>query len=730
MTERAANAHNAAAPVTRVTLDTCADEPIHIPGSVQSHGLLLVFDGEQRLLAWSANAPVLLQRSLALAMPIAQLHLAPAVAALVDACVAGSADGASEPMTTGTTLGEQEVDCIVHAYLGRLLVEFERRSLSSDAVAAFAVKAHGAIARMKREKSVGAMLQVAAEQVRALTGFDRVMAYQFRPDDSGEVVAEARRDDLAPLLGMRYPASDIPAQARRLYIINTLRLIPDIDAAPHPMVGRDGDGPVDMSHCVLRSVSPIHLEYLRNMGVGASMSISIVVNDKLWGMLACHHMRPRQVPYSVRMATEVMVQVLAATVQLLDTRAQSALIEHSAQLRTRLQQAMLDDDDALQALASHAAPLCSMLDADAIIVCQYDRVIVHGAIGTVVAAAIVKSLAPHAEELVTRTGRDDWPEALRAQLDEWIGMLALCFDPATSGWMIAMRAEQIEAVRWAGKPEKTVSVGPLGARLTPRGSFEEWCQTVAGQARPWEQTQLIIAQQLLADMHRTSIARHIENERAREQLFAMLGHDLRDPLNSIQMAASVLELGGEPKTLGRRIQSSSTRMGRLVGQILDMSRITGGLGLGMRRVDVDLRAIVEDMVEEARVANPGAVYVLDAPAAQVVSGDADRLTQVIGNLLSNARNHGDAAHPIGIALGAADGQAVLEIRNVGGAIADDLALSLFDPFKRASLHNARNRGGMGLGLHIVREIVREHGGAIAYAYHAPYVTFSVTLPLA
>lgn len=716
-------------PSIAATLETCADEPIHLPGSIQSHGALLVFDGEQRLTAWSSSAPQLLQLDLSLDLPLAAVGLAPAVLDIIATCLADNADGESVHTAVETSIGEQQFDCIVHPYLGRLLVEYELRTVASETVAMFAVKAHAAIERLKRQKSVDALLQMAAEQVRALTGFDRVMGYRFRHDDSGEVAAEARRPDLAPLLGMRYPASDIPAQARRLYIINTLRLISDVHQTPQPMVGREGDRAIDMSHCVLRSVSPIHIEYLQNMGVGASMSISIVVNDKLWGMLACHHLSAKQVPYSIRMAAEVMVQVLAASVQLQEARQRTQLIEQSAALRSRLMEAMLSDDDLLQSLSLHAPELSAMLDAEVLIVSQLDRIVVHGDAGRDVAAAIVKSLNEHDEDLVLRDSRDAWPAALADGVGKWIGMLALRFDRATSGWMIALRAEQSEEVRWGGKPEKIATLGPLGPRLTPRGSFDEWCQTVMGLAKPWDATHVIIARQLLGEMHRASIARHVETERVREQLFAMLGHDLRDPLNAISVAASVLEMGGEPKDIGRRIRRSSTRMGRLVGQILDVSRIDRGVGLGMGRARVNLSAVLDDIVDEARIGHPMTDFQLTVSPDVYVSADADRLTQVIGNLLNNARNHGDPAQPVNIELYRRERHAVLAIGNVGAPIDADLVPVLYDPFKRASLDNARNRGGMGLGLHIVRQIVLEHGGTIAYHYDAPHVIFTVAIPL-
>lgn len=712
-----------------VTLDNCSDEPIHLLGMIQPHGAMLVLDSALRLSAWSANAECLLNMVLSLGLPLSQLALAPAVRDSVDSCVAESDDEDGAHTATQTFIGAIEFDCITHRYLGYVLIEYERRTVSAEVVGIFAVKAHGAVDSLRRQKSISTLMNRVTQQVQALTGFDRVMAYRFRHDDSGEVVAESRVPHLVPLIGMRYPSSDIPAQARRLYLINTLRLIANVNDTPQAMLGRQGDAPVDMSHAVLRSVSPIHIEYLRNMGVGASMSVSIVVNGRLWGMLACHHMAEKQVPYSIRMAVDLLVQVLAATVQWLDTQRRSKLIDQSMEVRTRLMRSMVDDDDVLRAVMDDAVALCATLEAEALIVCQRGRILVHGDIDLSMAAAIIASLDGCAEELVVRQARQDWPHSFGDQNGKWIGMLALSFDPSTQGWLLILRAEQIEAVRWAGPPEKIIVTGPLGPRLTPRGSFDEWCQTVIGLAKPWDHTHIIIARQLLVEMHRASLARHAETERARQQLFAMLGHDLRDPLHAINMAAVMLELGGDAKDLGHRIRSSSTRMARMVGQILDISRIEGGIGLGLTRIPIDLRAVLVDIVDEARTGNPEIQYLATSMDSAIVNGDADRLTQVVGNLLSNAKNHGDTAHAIKVRLGSAGKFAVLSIRNAGAPISDELAGILYDPFKRVALNNARNRGGMGLGLHLVHKIVTEHGGTIKYTYEASEVVFTVEIPL-
>ncbi len=285
----------------QVDLLNCADEPIHIPGSIQPHGALLFFTADGALEGWSANAPAMLGFTPELGAAYASLDLPPAALELLVEYI-GPGEPEVTPSMVPVCIGGADFDCVVHAALGRVTAEFEQREASADEVALFAVKAHASIDRLRRQKTIEGLLSIAVDQIREITGFDRVMAYRFRPDDSGDVVAEARREGIVPYLGQRYPASDIPAQARRLYVLNTLRSIIDVNDTMVPLLGAPEALPLDMSHAVLRSVSPIHIEYLKNMGVGASMSVSIVINNRLWGLIACHHMSRKLVPYSIRMA--------------------------------------------------------------------------------------------------------------------------------------------------------------------------------------------------------------------------------------------------------------------------------------------------------------------------------------------------------------------------------------------------------------------------------------------
>ncbi|RZJ18510.1 MAG: GAF domain-containing protein, partial [Haliea sp.] len=571
-------------------------------------------------------------------------------------------------------------------------------------------------------------LMLAVEELRRLTGFDRVMAYRFRHDESGDVVAESCDAALEPFVGRRYPASDIPAQARRLYIINTLRLIADVGAPPVPVLAApQADAPLDMSHGVLRSVSPVHIEYLTNMGVGASMSVSIVIGGKLWGMLACHHMQPRRLAYTVRMACDMLSQILASNLQGLLARDRAAQADAAASLRSRLVEKVLHADDVLLGVSSEAAALCEGFDAHAAVVSYGARMEVFGDLTLTAGQAVIDWLNEGTVVAGRMIYRDTLPAPLPAQLDVWCGLLALPFGAETPGWLVLLRKEQIETVLWGGKPEKEYKAGPLGPRLTPRGSFALWREIVRGKAVPWNELHLESAQKLLDELVRADAAHMVEINRARNQLMAMLGHDLRDPLQSISNTALLMEKRGGDGKLTQRLQSSSSRMQRLVGQVMDMSRLQSG-ALTFDLQPVDLVPLLMQLVGEMRAAHPRMEVLVEAPAALMADADADRMSQVISNLLSNASHHGAPGQPVRVRLAEDAGTVLLDISNVGEAIAPDLAATLFLPFKRNAGRSATNRNGLGLGLYIARQVMAGHGGTLAYRYDAPWVVFSATFP--
>jgi light-regulated signal transduction histidine kinase (bacteriophytochrome) len=719
-------------PPAELNLENCDREPIHIPGSIQPHGALLAFDRLGRLSHASANASQLLGVSLEFGRtpPPALFGTDPALEQQFRDALAGASSEELVANSLETHIGERTFDVVLNAQNGHLVCEFERRAADAGEVATFAHLAYRAMDTLKRQRSVERLLDAAVVAVRQMTGFDRVMAYRFAHDDSGDVVAEARSDVLEPNLGRRYPASDIPAQARRLYILNTLRLIADVGYTPVPLLADPTQRePLDLSHSVLRSVSPIHVEYLRNMGVAASMSVSIVIGGRLWGMLACHHMAPRQVAYPIRMAVDVMAQVIASTVQSLTAQAREGAVARAAWLRTEIVRALAVGGEVGEIVMRESPALRESLGCDALLVTLdgVPRAADHVHAGW--AKALAEWLAARPESLVHVHDGAQLPPPLpdQAEGERYCGVLALRFDAPRQGWIVALRREVIQTIRWGGKPEKAIAHGPLGPRLTPRGSFAEWRETVRGRAEPWDDVQLELASQLLDSVGRAYADRVLEIDQLRSQLWAVLGHDLRNPLQSLSMATNALERGGEPGRLNSVIRSSTHRMKQLLGDVLDISRLHHGFDLTMQWSRVDLVAVVRQLVEESQVAYPTIALAVRLPPTLHADADERRYTQVVANLLSNARHHGQGS--IAVAAREEAGFAVLSITNDAPPIPDDIVAALFDPFKRHSATNDRNRTGMGLGLYIAHQVVRGHQGTLAYIAGAGSVTFEARIPL-
>jgi chemotaxis family two-component system sensor kinase Cph1 len=338
-------------------------------------------------------------------------------------------------------------------------------------------------------------------------------------------------------------------------------------------------------------------------------------------------------------------------------------------------------------------------------------------------------LAERDETLVHVHDSAQLPPSLDGQPDDerYCGVLALRFDAPRRGWIVGLRREVIQTIRWGGKPDKVIAHGPFGPRLTPRGSFAEWRETVRGRAEPWNDVHLEIASQLLDSVGRAYADRVLEIDQLRSQLWAVLGHDLRNPLQSLSMATSALEHGGEPGRLNSVIRNSTHRMKQLIGDVLDISRLHHGFDLTMQWSRVDLVTVIRQLVEESRVAYPTIALEVVLPDTLVADADEGRYTQVVANLLSNARHHGQGR--IAVSAREEDGLAVVAIANNAPPIPDAILAALFDPFKRQAVVNERNRTGMGLGLYIAHQVVRGHQGMLVHVGGDGTVTFEARIPL-
>lgn len=591
-------------------LTTCDREPIHIPGSIQPHGVLLVMDRENHGIEQVAGDTGLL-----LGCPAETITGLPLSAildgdaeAFVSAQLSAGAQNVAPAMRLNVRAreGRQPLDLTVHATGRTAILELEpvRRESVGDSSAT-----NDPIARLKHllaavqmTASVDECCAAAAISLRKATGFDRAMVYRFLPDDSGEVVAEDAREGLESFLGLHYPASDIPKQARELYRRNWIRTIPDIDYVPAPLTPplnpRTG-GAVDMSHCTLRSVSPIHVEYLRNMGVCASLSASIVCQEKLWGMLVMHHYSVHHVAADLRVACETFAQIFSLHV---DTKAQAETAARrldAQRTREELIGRLAGAEDIGDAIA--AWDLLRYVGASGAVVQLEGRM--H-AVGVTPAADEVALLIGWLNQMnrpLYSTDRlsADCPEAAGFSAIA-SGLLAVGLSREPRDYVLWFRPEIGRTVRWAGDPTKQVKVDRHGARLTPRGSFAEWLEVTRLQSAAWSSVELEAAEALRVVLlenvlKRIDMARREDELNATRAMAEELERRVAQRTEQLHVLASDLEAVEE-----RERRQVARDLHDDLGQTLAAARIRLATLCDDPRPDVNSRAReVGSLIDEA-----------------------------------------------------------------------------------------------------------------------------------
>lgn len=480
-------------------LTNCDREPIHIPGSIQPHGALLACDvGLQRILRHSANAASFLGlgRQSLIGEELDDVIGRKAAHDLRNA-LTKTLDPSRAGQLAGVAVGESggAFDVSVHRYKGVAIVEFE--APGRDTPAALEI-ARALISRVRELDDTDALIRQTARLLRGLLEYDRVMIYQFAPDGSGRVAAEAKRGDLESFLGQHFPASDIPQQARQLYVRNTIRIIGDAGCEVVPLVPlRDASGePLDLSFAHLRSVSPIHCEYLRNMGVVASMSISIIIGGELWGLIACHHYSPRSLTMGRRVAAELFGEFFSLQ---LDTLRQRERIATAATSRRVLDNFLLEiavEDNVHNVLRENLPSLARLVSCDGAGIWVDGEWSAHGITPPPAAIpALTTFIGKVSDGKVWAThqlsARHPDAEAYHKDVS---GLIAIPLTQAPRDYLLFFRREILQTVDWAGDPNKSYAAGPLGDRLTPRKSFAIWKENVERQALPWTEGDREIAE--------------------------------------------------------------------------------------------------------------------------------------------------------------------------------------------------------------------------------------------
>ena len=633
----------------QVDLSTCDLEPIHIIGRIQSFGWLVSFSADGIVNHASINcaelfgtpATEMVGRSTADFIAMPALH---DVRTRLQVLV--SSDSV-ERIFELDLLGDGHCyDVAVHKSGRSFILEIEPSESSRRRDYVSYVRPM--IERMRKSATTEQLCASAARHLRGLTGFDRVMVYRFEASGAGEVIAESLNGTVDSFHGLHFPASDIPAQARRLYSRNILRIISDVDDPTVPIIPSTSPNgePLDLSMSGLRAVSPIHIEYLRNMGVKASMSVSIMRRGKLWGLMACHHYSPLRLSYSVRTAAELFGEFFS---YLLDQRESDAAFEKrgvSMQLHDEIMARVAGGDSLLGAFEDFADSIGKVIPFEGIVGWVDGQFTSRGATPT------QQQFEGLARFLNTAGASTIWStenlgahyEPAREFQDEAAGLLALPVSRVPRDYVVLFRKEQLREVHWAGNPEKAIELGPNGPRLTPRKSFDLWKEERRGSSKPWTPDEISAAESLritlLEVVLRLADAANEERERASKQqdtLIAELNHRVRNILNLIrglvtQSKESADTMDQFAEIVGSRIHA----LARAHDQVTQTDWSPSSL---YKLIRTETDAYASDGADRVRIEGPDAMI---APTAFTT------LALVIHEMVTNSCKYGALSDMAGI----------------------------------------------------------------------------------
>ncbi|XKU41616.1 ATP-binding protein [Pseudomonas [fluorescens] ATCC 17400] len=713
-------------------LANCADEPIRFPGAIQPHGVLLTLsEPDLRIVQVSANVVSLFnhQPEALLGQPLDTL-LGTQPTDVVRQ-MAGQPSFIDAPPLYVTLNGGQ-FEGLLHRHQGVLVLEFEPHSEH------FQPKSQNGrtsnlgkmLQRLQSAKTLQALYEISVSEIQAMTGYDRVLIYRFEEEGHGQVIAEASAPSMELFNGLFFPASDIPQQARELYRTNWLRIIPNADYEPVPLLPKlrpDTGQPLDLSFATLRSVSPIHCQYMKNMGVLSSMSISLMKGDKLWGLISCGNREPLHVPNDLRTTCQTIGQVLSLQISAMEALDISRQREEKVDALGVLNQAMSSPSDAVfDGLAQCPQVLMDLVQAGGV--------------------AIIEGQQLH------RYGNCPEPEQIRA-LHKWLkdtgqpvfashhlsavyppaadyqavasGVMAMSLPKPVDNGVLWFRPEVKENIQWSGDPKKPLALekSDTGLRLRPRTSFEIWKVEMAGISTKWSPGDRFAANDLRRSALENDLARQVLREqqavRARDELVAVVSHDLRNPMTVISMLCGMMQkaFSSDGTHTSRRIssaidtmQQAAGRMNVLLEDLLDTSKIEAGR-YTVRPVPLDVSQIFEEAYSllAPLALEKGVDLSFNAEPGLQINADPERLFQVLSNLIGNAIKFTPRQGIIGISAMSNDEEIVFSVRDSGEGIAPDQLPHVFDRYWTLTENNPT---GSGLGLYITQGIVKAHGGRI------------------
>lgn len=741
---------------TDVNLENCDQEPIHIPGSIQPHGVLLGLREPDFIINYcSANineftgfAPesVLGKPASALLHPdeLHKLHL----------YIKNWNTELVDPLKI--QFGNGKFYALLHKSGDTWIAELEPDGTHEHySLVDFYHCVSGFVSQLHDVSSLRELCHNIASQTRNITGYDRVMVYRFDENYNGEIFAESKRDDLEPFLNLHYPHTDIPVQARALYMLNKMRMITDVYYQPVPILTLNefqdnNNQPLDLSLSFLRSVSPIHCEYLQNMGVAATLVISLIRDNKLWGMLTCHHYSPKNIPNAIRIAAKLQGYFLTSQIGVRERADEHACEIDTNKILFELSQYVLYEQDFIEKLLHHSEDMLKLTASHGMAIIVNRKIKTAGITPPheeISALANWLDEDIHEEFFFTYKLADHYPGAEKIK-EAGAGILACSSGKIKGNTIIWFRPEIEKTVNWAGDPEKAIIKKPDGFRLSPRKSFELWKQAVRLQSQPWRECEVQAGIKLATTVQSQLYVRNLRTEEEKyrnlseelqqtnkelEHFNWISSHDMREPLRMIAIYSQKLfkkyieAIDEEGQNALTVILDNVKRMNRLINSVLEYSSL-GRIDLSLRKVNC--MHLISNVIKELQAD-------VDSSAAKIefenipdeISCDPGLMNDVFLNLIHNAiKFRSERPLEIHISAEKQENNWQFAIKDNGIGISEKYKEKIFVILQKLQPHE--DQSGTGIGLAVVKKIVEMHGGKIwVESQPGNGATFYFTLPV-
>ncbi|MCG7647720.1 ATP-binding protein [Alteromonas sp. Cnat3-28] len=746
-------------PPKNINFERCEDEPIHIPESIQSYGFLIAFNYKDlkisivsdncesvftepligkhflEILSSDTNERAFLEETFdrvtktKIRLPI-KLHLK---ASMLE-------EGAA-------------IDYLAVVYDSghNYVVELEPATEFRDTYSAeqfIKLYAMSIAPRFKEMTSLKEMAQEMVSTIRYLTNMDRVVLYKFNDDYSGKVIAEAKADDMDSYQDLYFPASDIPAQARALYKTNWVRLTPDTELLPAklvPSTEASGREPLDLTRSLLRTFSPIHLQYIRNQGLRASFSISLVTDGELYGLISCHHREACYIPQDVRLQCENLSQLFSWHL----LAKEEEIAKRKKHVTDKAVDAMLDRIGPANPISrvvksGERAFLDALNSSGFVYYSQYETI----TLGSTLPIELIKEIFSKASSqggfpYTNDALYEDYPEARQYGI---AGIMIIPLFEKKQYFTAWFRKETHRVQKWIGAEDEKSEDAPKAQRLKPRASFAIHTRTIKGRSTSFDRADvdtanrlnrmfLVYALDVQERMH-ISIQELEKQDNYRNEFLATLAHELRNPLGPIMSGASILETVDDDKTRKRVtaiINRQAEYMSKLINDLMDVSRITRGkVKLEFEKLSIqDVLSDSLEIVDQQVKAKKHNITVNYLEKDVTVYGDKARLSQIFSNIIHNAAKYTSDQGRITVDIREEGVMVVVAVKDNGMGIPEDRLKDVFNMFTQIEAHSTHTKGGLGIGLTLVSKLVMLHHGDVSVMSEGlgRGSTFEVRLPI-